>query len=130
MFFGCKLELTLEFVITLNFFFHFSIYKLIVVTNNSEDPFPDTTLYPYTDSRWKSLGYYVTSLFHANNDDVTYTVGNRESRQYLGVTYYNSPLSPDVSYRVFIRLYSSATDPVSQISKTKCLKITLLVNIN
>ena len=84
-----------------------------MVTNNNEGPFPDTTLYPYSDNRWKSLGYYVTGVFHANNDDMTYTVGNRESRQYLGVTYYNSPLSTDVSYSVFIRLYSSATDPVS-----------------
>ena len=93
--------------------FLFSIYKLIVVTNNNEGPFPDTTLYPHSDSRWKSLGYYVTSVFHAKHDDVTYTVGDRESQQYLGVTYYNAPLSTDVSYCVFIRLYSAATDPVS-----------------
>ena len=87
-----------------------------MVTNNNEGPFPDTTLYPYSDNRWKSLGYYVTGVFHANNDDITYTVGNRKTQIYLGVTYYNSPLSTDVSYRVFIRLYSSATDPVSQMS--------------
>ena len=85
----------------------------MVVTNNNGGPFPDTTLYPHSDSRWKSLGYYVTSVFHASHDDLTYTVGNKESQQYLGVTYYNSPLSTNVSYRVFIRLYSSAQSPVS-----------------
>ena len=111
----------------------FSIYKLIVVTNNNEGPFPDTTLYPHSDSRWKSLGYYVTSVFHASRDDLTYTVGNKESQQYNGVTYYNAPLSTDVSYCVFIRLYSAATDPVSlneidQVSENKI--ITLLVILN
>ena len=85
----------------------------MVVTNNNGGPFSDTTLYPHSDSRWKLLGYYVTSVFHASHDDLTYTVGNKESQQYLGVTYYNSPLYTDVSYRVFIRLYSAATDPVS-----------------
>ena len=84
-----------------------------MVTNNNEGPFSDTTLYSHSDSRWKSLGYYVTSLFQASHDDLTYTVGNKESRQYLGVTYYNAPLSTDVSYRVFIRLYSAAYSPVS-----------------
>ena len=86
-----------------------------MVTNNNEGPFNDTTLYPHSDTRWQSLGYYVTGLFTSNDDDVTYTVGNRESRVYLGTSYYNSPLSTDVSYRVFIRLYSSAQSPVSNL---------------
>lgn len=86
-----------------------------MVTNNIEGPFNDTTLYSHSDRRWEPLGYYVTGLFTSNEADTTYTVGNRESRVYLGTSYYNSPLSTDVTYRVFIRLYSSAQSPVSHL---------------
>ena len=86
---------------------------MVVVTGVCERPFPDDMLYPYTDDKWRELGYYITAVFKYTDDNTTIVVGNGIRYLFIDQAYYNSPLESGTSYRVFIRLYSRAFNAVS-----------------
>ena len=95
-------------------FYYFSIYKIIVVTSpNVNGPIPESTLYSYSDDNWRQYNYYVTALDYHNSQNTTLVIGTGNIYTFEGgARYIDAPLESGRSYRVFIRLYSSASDPV------------------
>ena len=89
----------------------YSHYLVVVVTGDSVIS-NSSILYGYNDTQWRNLGYYVAGIFPANKDDTNFTLGNKTSTMLNGFTYYNGPLEEDTAYRVFIKVYSAAYNPV------------------
>ena len=69
-------------------------------------------LYPYSDDRWRNLGYYVTAALSVDTSNTPFTIGERTYTNYNSVSYFNARLEEDVEYSVIIRLFSAADDPV------------------
>ena len=74
-----------------------------------------TTIYSNSDDSWKDLGYYATAAIIAEDDNMTFTVGDESYTNYNFINYFNAALKEDTQYRVFIRLYSAANNPVCTI---------------
>ena len=89
----------------------YSHYLVVVVTGDSVIS-DSNLLCGYDDKRWRDLGYYVAGIFTAHKDNINFTLGDKTSSTFNEFTYYNGPLEEDTAYRVFIRVYSAADNPV------------------
>ena len=85
----------------------------MVTSPNVNGPIPESTLYSYSDDNWRQYNYYVTALDYHNSQNTTLVIGTGNIYTFEGgARYIDAPLESGRSYRVFIRLYSSASDPV------------------
>ena len=89
----------------------YSHYLVVVVTGDSVIS-DSNLLYGYNDNEWRDFGYYVAAIFPANRSNTNFTLGDKTSSTLNGVAYYNGPLEEDTAYRVFIKVYSAADNPV------------------
>ena len=87
-------------------------YYLVVVVSGDSVISDSNLLYGYDDNQWRGLGYYVVGIFPAYRDSTNFTLGDKTSSTFNGNTYYNGPLEEDSAYRVFIKVYSAADNPV------------------
>ena len=85
----------------------------MVTSPSVNGPFPESTLYSYSDDAWKQYQYYVTALHYHGSQNTTLTIGTGSIYSFdRGARYLDAPLEAGTSYRVFIRLYSGVSDAV------------------
>ena len=87
----------------------------MITSPSVNGPFPESTLYSYSDNAWKQYQYYATALHYDEMQNTTLTIGTGSIYSFEGegrAKYLDAPLEAGTSYRVFIRLYSSVSDTV------------------